>query len=207
LGGSVKIVCFPGLLGIMVRLRGFAVSADACCCLRKSERSCVMRIHGMLIPCFLLCLSFVSATVTHAAIGPVTGKPTIPEDRIISAEFGLFNPPDSGKEPFVATRMVPLTENQGYGWVILLETRKPKIRWREEFTLPSAPSTWGNAVSDGSHVVCSDGRVSVLEREVEPEQGLISNSWTVAPGDPKGRYVIRVIIEGTLERVFEFDVQ
>lgn len=164
-------------------------------------------MRRILIPCILLCLSFVTATAIHAAIGPATGQPTIPEDRIISAEFGLFNPPDSGNEPFVPTSAVPLRENQGYGWVILLETRKPKIRWREEFTLPSAPSTWGNSGPDGSHVVCSDGRVSVLEREVEPEQGVISNSWTVAPGDPKGRYVIRVIIEGTLERVFEFDVQ
>jgi hypothetical protein len=166
-----------------------------------------MRIHGIRIPCFLLCLSFAWATATHAAIGPATGQSMIPEDRIISAEFGLFNPPDSGKELFVPTSMVPLTENQGYGWVILLETRKPKIRWREEFTLPSAPSTWGDAVPEGSHAISGDGRVSVLDREVEPEQGIISNSWTVAPGDPKGRYVIRVIIEGTLERVFEFDVQ
>jgi hypothetical protein len=161
----------------------------------------------ILIPCILLCLSFAAATVTRAAIGPATGKPTIPEDRIISAEFGLFNPPDSGKEPFVPTSMVPLSDNQGYGWLILLETRKPKIRWREEFTLPSAPTTWGDGVPDGSRVISVDRKVSVMEREVEPEQGIISNIWAVAPGDPKGRYVIRVIIEGNLERVFEFDVQ
>jgi hypothetical protein len=166
-----------------------------------------MRIRRLLFPCLLLCLSFARAMETPAVIGPSAVQPMIPEDIIISAEFGLFNPPDSGKEPFVPTRVVPLTENQSYGWIILLETRKPKIRWREEFTLPSAPSTWGDGVPDASRAICGNGRVSVMEREVEPEQGRISNSWSVAPGDPRGRYVIRVIIEGNLERVFEFDVQ
>jgi hypothetical protein len=29
-----------------------------------------------------------------------------------------------------------------------------------------------------------------------------AHRWSGAPGDPKDRYVVRVIIEGTLERVF-----
>jgi hypothetical protein len=170
-------------------------------------RSTVMKLARMLIPTLLLILSVAVATATHAALAPEPGQPSIPEVSIVSAQFGLFNPPESGKEPFVPTTIVPLTENQGYGWVILLDTRKPTIRWREEFTLPAAPTTWGDPVPDGSHAVSGDRKVSVLEREVQPEQGMISNSWAVAPGDPKGRYVIRVIIEGNLERVFEFDVQ
>jgi hypothetical protein len=188
-------------------LRVVEAPADVGHCCSENEGRYVVKTHRILITCFLLCLSCAWATATHAAIRPATGQPTIPEDRIISAEFGLFNPPDSGKEPFVPTSIVPLAENQGYGWVILLETRKQKIRWREEFTLPSAPARWGDAGQQGSHAISDNGRVSVLEREVEPEQGMISNSWSVAPGDPKGRYVIRVIIEGSLERVFEFDVQ
>ena len=83
-----------------------------------------MKIARMLIPTLLLCLTFSVATATHAALAPDPGQPSIPDVSIISAQFGLFNPPESGKEPFVPTTIVPLTENQGYGWVILLETRE-----------------------------------------------------------------------------------
>ncbi|SFN66513.1 hypothetical protein SAMN05660284_02008 [Formivibrio citricus] len=90
---------------------------------------------------------------------------------------------------------------------MLLRTDKPKIKWREEFTLPAKPDTWGNPEPLGTRSVSTDGRVSITEREVSPERGIIFNSWAVAPGDPKGRYVIRVFIEGVLASVFEFDVQ
>jgi hypothetical protein len=126
---------------------------------------------------------------------------------VVRADFGLFNSPESGKPLFVPTKVVPLTPNQGYGWIMLLRTDKPKIEWREEFTLPVKPDTWGDPEPLGSRSVSTDGRISITERVVSPERGLIFNSWAVAPGDPKGRYVIRVFIEGSLAKVFEFDVQ
>ena len=36
---------------------------------------------------------------------------------------------------------------------------------------------------------------------------MIFNVWNVASGNPKGRYIIRVIVDGMVERTFEFDVQ
>jgi hypothetical protein len=42
---------------------------------------------------------------------------------------------------------------------------------------------------------------------VKPQGSIIYNVWTVAPGEPKGRYVIRVTVEGSAERTFEFDVR
>ena len=126
---------------------------------------------------------------------------------VVSAEFGLFNSTSSTAADFAPTAVVPLTPNQGYGWVMRLRTAKPKIQWREEFTLPASPGTWGVPEPLGTRAVSEDGRTSVTEREVSPDQGLIYNSWAVAPGDPKGRYVIRVFVEGDLAKVFEFDVQ
>lgn len=126
---------------------------------------------------------------------------------VIRAEFGILGQENSGKPGLVPATVVPLKPNQGYGWVIFLRTAKKKITWREEFTLPAKPGTWGDPEPLGTRSVSSDGRTSVTEREVSPEQGAIFNAWTVAPGDPKGRYVIRVFIEGSLAKVFEFDVE
>jgi hypothetical protein len=95
--------------------------------------------------------------------------------------------------------------NQPYGWVVALKTTQSKIKWREEFILPSAPATWDN--QGGTHTVSPDRTVSVTEREVEPTRGIIFNSWSVAEGDPKGRYVIRLTIENATPIVFEFNVE
>jgi hypothetical protein len=126
---------------------------------------------------------------------------------VIRAEFGITNQEDSGKPAFVPATVVPLTPNQGYGWIMLLRTAKQRIKWREEFTLPAKPNTWGDPEPLGTRSVSTDGRTSVTEREVSPDHGVIFNFWEVAPGDPRGRYVIRVFIEDSLARVFEFDVQ
>ncbi|SFN48493.1 hypothetical protein SAMN05660284_01602 [Formivibrio citricus] len=145
--------------------------------------------------------------------GPAVALPLNPTDgpsrvfEVVSADFGLFNSAESGRPLFESVKVVPLTPDQSYGWVILLRTNKPTIKWREEFTLPTKPDTWGAPESQGTRSVSTDGRVSITEREVSPERGIIFNSWAVAPGDPKGRYVIRVFIEGSLAHVFEFDVQ
>jgi hypothetical protein len=139
--------------------------------------------------------------------GNLPGHPIGQQIEVISAEFGLFNPPESGKPIFIPTRSVPFVENQVYGWIIVIKTNKPKIKWREEFTLPSSPITWGGSETQGLNTISHDRKTSVIEREIKLDRGLISNRWTIAPGDPKGRYVIHVIIDGIMERTFEFDVQ
>jgi hypothetical protein len=164
-----------------------------------------MRIGWVVIlgSMFLLCYA---GTIANAVISP-DKYPLTPEVTIVQAEFGLFYHLQSGERVFVPGRIVPYHENQGYGWVILLDTKKPKIRWREEFTLPAAPALWDSPVSQGGHFISEDKRVSIMEQEVEPDNGLIYHNWAVVPGDPKGRYIIRVIVENRLEEVFEFDVQ
>lgn len=164
-----------------------------------------MRIGWAVILCFMYLLCY-EGSVADAVVGPPE-NPLTPEVTIILAEFGLFNPLATGEDLFVVSRKVPLKENQSFGWVIILGTKKPNIKWREELTLPVAPSTWGSKEAFGGHTISDDGRTSIIEREVMPYQGVISHSWAVAPGDPKGRYVIRVIVENRLEEVFEFDVQ
>jgi hypothetical protein len=137
----------------------------------------------------------------YAAPGP-RAEPAV---QIEQAGFGVFNWTADGRVDFKPTKTVPLTPNQEFGWVIVVTTTKPTVKWREEFTLPAAPETWGPVA--GKHELSADRKVSILEREVTPERGFIFNSWTIAPGDPKGRHVIKVTIEDAPPVVFEFDVE
>jgi len=145
------------------------------------------------------CFSLISASVAGA-----TGQLKLdPEElQVVRAEFGLFNA--SG---FVPSNKVPLVEGQTYGWRIVLKTNKTKVRWREQFTLPVAPATWGDAEIKGLNKVSNDKRVSVMEREETPVDGVIVNSWAVAAGDPVGHHWMRVLIDNRYEHIFQFDVQ
>lgn len=158
-----------------------------------------------LIPRLLTCLTLISP----AAIAALSDKAaqTFTATEVVGGEFGLFNLSEPSKPAFVPAKVVPLAPNQAYGWIIRLRTDKAKIKWREEFTLPVKPATWGDPEPLGTRTVSNDGRTSITEREVSPTRGTIFNSWTVAPGDPKGRYVIRVFVEGTLAKTFEFELR
>ena len=119
--------------------------------------------------------------------------------------FGVFDRTPDGRVDFRPTKTVPLTPNQEFGWIIGVTTTKPTVKWREEFILPAPPETWGPV--EGKHELSADRKVSILEREVTPERGFVSNGWTIGPGDPKGRHVIKVTVEDAAPVVFEFDLE
>jgi hypothetical protein len=152
-----------------------------------------MRIKTFLFAVLLLCSVPCIAAPEEAA----------PESqvKVVSAEFGLLN------ENFQSATKVPLEPGQQYGLILQLETKKDTIHWREEFTLPAVPKTWGSEELEGEQVVSEDQRTSVTQREVPLEDGTISNFWEVAAGDPPGHYTIRVFVEDTLAATFEFDVE
>jgi hypothetical protein len=60
---------------------------------------------------------------------------------------------------------------------------------------------------DSRHSLSTDRRTSILERESRIEDGVIYNFWKLTRGDPKGRYSMRIMIEGLLVSTFEFDVE
>lgn len=98
---------------------------------------------------------------------------------------------------------VPLKPGVGYGWRIHLNASKSSVRWKEEFVLPVAPQQWGK----GDAKISSDRKISIVEKTETPVNGWIGNSWSVAEGDPKGTYVMKVYIDGELARTFEFVVE
>ena len=148
---------------------------------------------------FLAMALAVQATASLAATG--TSAPP-PQFKILKTEFGVLAP--GGLRP---STKVPLKEGQSFGWVIQIETRAERVKWREEFTLPAAPQVWQVDEKSGKHTLSPDRATSILEREAKVEDGLIYNFWTIAPGDPRGRHKIRVMIEGFPVATFDFDVE
>jgi hypothetical protein len=125
---------------------------------------------------------------------------------IVDSMFGLFATGADGQPSFHPSQVVPLKTGQAYGWVMKLRTDKPKVHYREEFTLPGAASNWGTAGSPETKVG-ADRKTAVSERDVPLADGVILNAWSVADGDPPGHYVIRVTVEDQPARQFDFDVK
>ena len=131
-----------------------------------------------------------------------------PPVEILRTEFGTFSQPGESGPPFKATRFVPLVAGQSYGWIAFVKPSSAKVRWREEFTLPAAPSLWGGEKAPSTvQSLSADRRISITEGEAAPAQGMIFNAWSVAPGDPAGTYRIRVFIDNRLVETFDFKVK
>ena len=143
--------------------------------------------------------------------GSVAGEePSLPTTftvEVVDAAFGVIHPHGSGQPSFVPTSVVPLVVDQDYGWIITIRSDAQTVRWREEFTLPAVPATWGAPETLGTRAISDDGRTVITEREVRPEHGAIFNSWSVAEGDPKGMHRIRASIHGRPAATFEFKVE
>ena len=142
------------------------------------------------------------ALQTSASLATSGKLPPPAPFRVLKAEFGIVVP--GGLRP---STKVPLKNGQGFGWIIQLDTPRDTIRWREELRLPAAPLTWQADEASGKHTMSADRRTSILERAARVENGMIYNLWQISPGDPPGRYTMRVMIEDLLVSTFEFDVE
>lgn len=126
---------------------------------------------------------------------------------VVSAEFGVLEYGRPGELVLKPTNVIPLRVRQNYGWRIVLRNPPATVRWREEFTLPSKPVSWGGGARAGQRSLAGDGRTLVTERTVKPVGGVISNAWQVLPGDPRGRHQIKVSVDGKLVTTFDFELR
>jgi hypothetical protein len=148
----------------------------------------------------LLLLALSLATV--ACGDPAPGQAANTE--IVRSDFGVFSRTET-ELSFRPATTFNLSDQPEYGWVMQVKTDRPTVHWREEFTLPAPAAQWS---TEGFNTqVSQDAKTAVTERDVEPANGLILNAWKAAPGDPKGHYSMRVVVDGTAERIFEFDLQ
>jgi len=159
----------------------------------------------VLLAATLVALSASAATVPVAYANkpcPPTRKDSA-HTAVVSSVFGTFG----GFRFLEATNHIPYYVNQGYGWRLKLKTQARSVHWREEFSLPAVPQTWGTQVPGERETFQDGGQKCVTESDVAPVNGWVEHSWCVAQGDPKGQYAMKVYVDGTLVKSFNFTVE
>jgi hypothetical protein len=131
-----------------------------------------------------------------------TPRPTVmqlaPDLTVEAAEFGTFQSDPQGNLDFTAATSVPKRPGQSYGWVVNVRTSRLKLHVREEHII------WDVQVQKESG---EQGPMTVFnEVDVEPTGGVIYSTWQVAPDEPSGRRTLKVSIEGTLVKEFQYTV-
>lgn len=127
--------------------------------------------------------------------------------KIVGAEFVLVDGDKSGNPIIQRTRAVPRIAGQGYAWMIRVNKTSGRVKVREEFTLPVAPRTWGEAPQGTTRSISPDGRTAISESFYDIKDEFIVHVWEVEAEDPLGTYVLRVFIESAPPEVFEFQVR
>lgn len=156
--------------------------------------------HGVLAACLLLWIRGLLAA---------TPAPPPSDVRIVSAEFGVFDASNPKQFVFEPTRIVPRKEGQRYGWIIEVRTRKRSLAVREEYLLPTAATEAVERIDlSGNQLdIPLPRRSQVSQRQLVPMRGQIYGEWAVGPGEPAGKRILQVIVEGQLAGSFEYEVR
>ena len=126
---------------------------------------------------------------------------------ILRADFGVVTnrigpTKDWRLHPIV---VVPNLPGVQYAWKLKTSRLSP-VFVREEFLLPEAPSIWKVKQGEGTSQLVNGGEGIVLESFQSTDDGWLGHAWTVSPGDPSGRYQIKLWLNGKLAHTFIFNV-
>jgi hypothetical protein len=158
-------------------------------------------MHALMMPL---------ARTTPVWLALLGAAPPLPaaEVQVLRAEAGLFSLPDvAGRQSFTAATVLPLRDGQEFGWRLVVKTRKPFVRVREELTLPAEPRTWGDPEPDVKRRTTPDGRTAITEWRMAPVDGVLQSAWTVTTGDPRGTWVLRLTVEDQPVREFRLQTR
>ncbi|PSJ40610.1 hypothetical protein [Allosphingosinicella deserti] len=125
--------------------------------------------------------------------------------RVLGADFFASDSEHPGSAPVSTRQIAHRPGSSCYEWVVRVMPVARSVTVREVFRLPSAAPQWG--VDPARTQVSDDGRESVTEIAEDLSDGMISNGWCVAEGDPVGRYRISVFDGDRLIQRFDFEVQ
>jgi len=145
------------------------------------------------------CQGKSSSAAESAATPEATGQATV--------EFGIWTADAAGELYFVPTSKVPNVEDQPYGWRLRVGKSSKPVHWVEILTLPDAPESWEGVDENPNMKLSPDGRTVTTAGESTPEEGYISNTWSVAIGDPPGEYEITVETCDGRRESFKFEVR
>jgi hypothetical protein len=127
--------------------------------------------------------------------------------RVLSAQAGLFGTVEDVAPTFTPSNTVPLRDGQVFGWRMKVDTTQRRVRVVEELTLPQEPRTWGDPEPGLKRKTSADGRTATTDTWLEPREGFISHTWVVTQGDPKGTWVLKVVVEGQPPQVFRLEAR
>jgi hypothetical protein len=116
------------------------------------------------------------------------------EITVESIQMGVLENQDNNL--FTATQNIPLVEKTAYGWRMQLNVKNRKINWREVYSIPSPPKSWGIADSTNYIKVHSNRMQSESKQSTFTSHGVVDNYWVVLPGDPVGDQSMQVFVEG-----------
>ncbi len=153
-----------------------------------------MKIIKLILIILFLVISSGSIT---ANIAPQECNSSV----VVSPKFGIITTDSNGKQSFVEITEVPNVEGQEFGWIAHVDSVSA-VRFKETLQLPVAPTTWGETTT--GLTISEDGLTATFQKKAIPRDGIISNFWMVAKGDPSGNYDLWVTLEDKLPIHFSF---
>ena len=148
------------------------------------------------------------AALGFVAPGLPAGTAVAQGVQVLRAEVGLLAPRDAaGHQAFTPAGVLPLRDGQEFAWRLVVQTRQPFVRVREELTLPAEPRTWGDPEPDIRRRTTPDGRTAITEWRLAPRDGVLQSAWTVTAGDPPGTWVLTLKVEDQPPRVFRLQAR
>ena len=148
--------------------------------------------------------SFSNSSLSKISIG----QPDSPIPILESSFYvGIRNSKDE-ELVWTESKFVQLiSENSCYRWEIELDTYLISVPPKEIFIMLETPKVWSSdECVEGKQTLHHDNKISVIEKDIKVEDGIIESMWCVAEGDPAGNYKIEVYIKGVLAESFSFVV-
>lgn len=147
------------------------------------------------------------ASVAFAAPPEKAPDPEGAAFEVISAEFGVFDVSNAKNTVFTPTRVVPHRQDQRYGWVIELRSRKRSLSVREEYLLPNPARAKSTDELSESLNIETPRHNQISQRQLVPVDGKIYGEWAIGSSEPAGHRRLQVVIENEVAASFEFDVK
>ena len=129
---------------------------------------------------------------------------------IETAEFLVFLYDSEDNEQFVfQSNLVPLIPDRVcYGWRIRLAGAEGLVRFKEVFSVPAEPESWGEENNEfNTTVIAKDRMTAVTEMFIPLQDDWIDNNWCIADGDAEGKHSMEVHINGQFAKRFDFQVR
>jgi len=93
-----------------------------------------------------------------------------------------------------------------FGWVLQVTPRPDSVAIREELQLPGPATDWSGDDPSRTVTVSGDRSTGTTRFETSLAEGILTQDWCIAEGDPAGPYRIRVYHGDRLLHEFRFTV-